>query len=572
MRISNRMLTDRVLFNMQRSLARFLELQTKLSSGRRINRPSDDPTGTLQDLGYRTELSRISHYRSNIDTGLNWQQTYDAVLADLKDMIVGAKEVAVSMANDSWDGDDGQVRMAQAGEIESIIEQVMQLANNELGNKSIFAGFKTDGAALQRGGMGAVYMGDDGLIEFQIDSSSRIAANLVGADVFLKQLRTLGEEADLNMAVTGDTLLGDLNGGAGIDLATGTFNIIDRNLGATAAIDLTALTPANTVNDLITAVNGQLLAVGPDPITDVTVSIGGANNHLFFDTTASGIITTATSLGVLNDGYGVNLDPDSIVLSDGGAINITVDLSGSTTVGDIITKFNAQAPAGVTMQVDPVGGKGLEIIDANGPPLNLTISEANYGTAGHDLGILGDIGAGVIGQDLNPIVSFKIEETTGTTAADLGIVGEFFNDFAGTDINPRMSLTALVTDFNGGLGLDLGELVIWQGDTYRNIDLSDPAIVDVQDLLDTFNNCGLDITASLNADETGIQIVNNDRYRSLTIEGVDGNNLAKRMGIFGSSDMAGSLSVLVNALRNNDRDGIGLLIGNMDEAIQHLVG
>lgn len=416
-------------------------------------------------------------------------------------------------------------------------------------------------------------MGDDGLIEFQIDSSSRVAANLVGADVFLKQLRILGEEADLNVAVTGDTLLGDLNGGTGIDLAGGTFNIIDRNLGATAAIDLTALTPANTVNDLITAVNAQLLAVVPDPITDVTVSIGFANNHLFFDTTTSGIITASTSLGVLNDGYGVNLDPDSIVLSDGGAINITVDLSGSTTVGDIITKFNAQAPAGVTMQVDPAGRKGLEIIDANGPPpLNLTVSEANYGTAAHDLGILGDIGTGVIGADLNPTVSFKVEETTGTTAADLGIVGEFFKDFAGTDINPRLSLAAQVTDLDGGLGLDLGELIIWQGDRYRTIDLSDPAIVSVQDLLDTFNNCGLDITASLNAGETGIQIVSDDRYRSLTIEGVDGNNLAKRMGVFGSSDMAGSLSVLVNALRNNDREGIGLLIGNMDDAIQHLVG
>ena len=93
----------------------------------------------------------------------------------------------------------------------------------------------------------------------------------------------------------------------------------------------------------------------------------------------------------------------------------------------------------------------------------------------------------------------------------------------------------------------------------------------VQDLLDLFNNCGLDITASLNSAGTGIQIVNNDPTRSLTIEETADGRTAKDLGIFGSSDMMGSLKVLINALNNNDQEGTGMLLENLDQGIQHLL-
>ena len=62
MRVTNGMISNRVVFNMQRSLRRFMHLETSMSSGRRINKPSDDPSGTLRDLNYRTELARIGQY------------------------------------------------------------------------------------------------------------------------------------------------------------------------------------------------------------------------------------------------------------------------------------------------------------------------------------------------------------------------------------------------------------------------------------------------------------------------------------------------------------------------------
>ncbi len=572
MRVSSSMIADRVVFNMQRSLRRFFEMQTQMSTGRRINKPSDDPLGTLRDLDYRKELAGIAQYRSNIDAAMNWQGNYDSVFSDLGNMLSTAKERAVSMANDTYTADE---RKAVAIEIDDIIDRFFQIANSDLGSKSIFAGYKTKSDALSATANGAVYRGDFGRIEFEIESSSRLQVNLNGADVFLKELMVLGADADLDAGVTGTTLLTALHNGNGIDLTEGatpgTITLTDRNLGITSTIDLSA---AVTVDDVINTINAQLTA---DGITDVVATMSQGNN-IMFDTTASGQISNTTSLAVLNSGGGVDMEPGKIMVSDGGAINVEVDLSGSATIADVIAKFNAAMAAAAPPQMANVSiglnaaNTGLEITDANGVPLNLTISEfdTNENTAAN-LGIQGAIDPVLTGSDLAPTVSFEIAETSGTTAADLGVLGEFFADFTGGDLDPQLVATTNLSDLNSGNGLTGGEIVIHHGDATRTLDLSDPGLVTVQDLLDRINNSGLDITASINADGRGIQITNDDPTRSLIIEDVSDSRLTKEMGIYGSGDVIGTLMVLSNALHANDREGVADLLDNLDFSISHLL-
>ncbi len=572
MRVSSSMMADRVVFNMQRSLRRFFEMQTQMSTGRRINKPSDDPLGTLRDLDYRKELAGIAQYRSNIDAATNWQGNYDSVFSDLGDMLSTAKERAVSMANDTYTADE---REAVAIEIDDIIDRFFQIANSDLGSKSIFAGYKTKSDALTATANGAVYRGDFGRIEFEIESSSRLQVNLIGADVFLKELMVLGADADMNAGVSGATLLTALHNGNGVDLTQGatpgTITLTDRNLGITSTIDLSA---AVTVDDVINTINAQLTA---DGITDVVATMGQGNN-IMFDTTASGQISNITSLAVLNSGAGVDVEPGKIMVSDGGGINVEVDLSGSATIADVIAKFNAAMAAAAPPQMANVSiglnatNTGLEITDANGVPLNLTISEfdTNENTAA-DLGIQGAIDPVLTGSDLMPTVSFEIAETSGTTAADLGVLGGFFADFTGDDLDPQLVATTNLSDLNSGNGFSWGEIVIHQGDATRTLDLSDPGLVTVQDLLDRINNSGLDITASINADGRGIQITNDDPTRSLIIEDVSDSRLTKEMGIYGSGDVIGTLMVLSNALHDNDREGVGDLLDNLDFSISHLL-
>jgi len=562
MRVTNSMVANTVTYNMQRSLQRFLELQTSVSSGRRINKPSDDPLGTLRDLDYRTELSKIEQYRNNISQASNWMSTYDSVMADVKDLVSSAKEIAVSMANDTY---DEVAREAAANEVQSIFDQIMQLANTQLDGRQMFSGFKTKIKPFEFSSHGVVYQGDSGKIEFEVEASMRQQVNINGADTFLKSFSVLGEDSDLNVGVTAATLLANLNSGNGIDLASGTFQITDLNdLSKISTIDISA---ATTVDEAIIAINAQLAADG----LDMTVSLGGEGNNLLVDTTQSGLISTDTVVARLNNGMGITPALDSLRITDGAGINSIIDLSSATTVGDIITEFNSQVAAvgiaNVTMGLN-ASGTGFEISDTNGVPLGLTIENISTDDETADqLGITGSVGSLLVGEDLNPQVSFEISEISGTTAADLGLVGVYSHDSAGTDLDPQLTADTLLVDINNRIGAESGVFVIWQGERSLRVDMDDPTLTTVQDVLDHINGSSLGVVASINDSENGIQIRNTDAYRSLMIEDENDGRAARSMGLYGSSDMSGTMLALVNALEKNDSEGVGMLLENFDNAI-----
>jgi flagellar hook-associated protein 3 FlgL len=140
MRVTDNMITNRSLFNLQRSIARYMQLQTNMSSGRRINQPSDDPTGTVKDLTYRKQLANVDQFQKNIAVAQNWTSTYDSVLNEVNGFVSSAKEIAVAMANGTY---DATARQASANEVQSLFDQMMQMGNSELEGRKIFAGYQT---------------------------------------------------------------------------------------------------------------------------------------------------------------------------------------------------------------------------------------------------------------------------------------------------------------------------------------------------------------------------------------------------------------------------------------------
>jgi len=568
MRITNSMLTDMVIYNTQKSLARYLETSNQIASGRRINKPSDDPLGIVKDLDLKASLSKNAQYQKNINEAQNWTTTYDSTIGELSNLITSIKETAISMANGTY---DEIAREAAANEVESLYEQILQLSVTDLQGKYLFSGYRTDGEPLQTTSNGVRYDGDDGQIQFQIGSSSNINVNLLGSDIFMAQLSVLGEDADLELGLSGSTLLADLNAGEGIDQTTGLITITDENLGVAVDVDLSG---ATTIDDVINEITNALSANVP-PITNLTVEIGPSGNSLSFVPTDDGQISNSTQLSVLNGGGGIDFSDGSVLVTDNAGNDLVIDMTGAETVGDIITKFNNAITADpaindLSMQIN-ASGTGFEIVD-NNPPQGFSIAEAseNSQTAA-SLGIVGDIGPSLVGEDLNPKASFKIDENGGTTAADLGILGSFQEDFFGDDLDPRLTAMSNIADFNNANGFEWGNIILNQGGETRRIDLSDSSIVTVQDMLDTINNCGLNITASINDSGMGFQIVNNDPYQSFTIQDETGSRLTKDLGIYGSSDMMGSVLILEDALRNNDQEAAGLLIENMEDATQNLL-
>lgn len=103
-------------------------------------------------------------------------------------------------------------------------------------------------------------------------------------------------------------------------------------------------------------------------------------------------------------------------------------------------------------------------------------------------------------------------------------------------------------------------------------DLYSSAFTTVADILNAINSCGLDITASVNEAGTGIRIVPNLNDRTLNVENSDSSRTANSLGVNGSSDMLGSLMHLVTALQDNDRELAEKWVGNMDLAMNEVLG
>ncbi len=564
------MVPDQVSFNLNRSLTRYMELQTMMSSGRRINVPSDDPTGTQKDMQYRTMLAQIDQYQSNISYGNSLQNHYESALREIEQMVSDANVLAVGLSNGDY---DANARQAAADDVHGIFEAILAQANSQVQGKYIYSGFKTRTKSFELGANGVEYMGDTGNINVEIEPGSKTQVNLLGSQVFMNRLSVLGENSNLNLGIGANSLLADLNLGAGVDLTTGQFTVTDVNKNISVTIDVSG---ATTLDDVVTAVNTQLTAGG---ITNLTLDYGIGGTELQWNSAPDGQITGDTKLTNLNAGRGVDLSSGVIAIKNfDESINLNVDLSGATTIDDVLQVLNDAFAASSDPQVQALtasisaSGTGIDISDPNN--LGLTITDIAPGsTTASDLGISGDVGLVLNGADLNPQTEFSVAEMGAgqTTAGDLGISGNFYGMMDGQSIVPQLTMDTPLSLLNNGHGEELGQIRISLGRVSRIVDLGNSSYTTVGDLINALNGTGLDIEASINDAMTGIQIVPTVDNASLIIDEVTGGNTAHTLGIFGSPDIFGSLMLLEQALRNDDQGVVGQLMGNLDESIQDLL-
>ncbi|NMC42964.1 MAG: flagellar hook-associated protein FlgL [candidate division Zixibacteria bacterium] len=567
MRITSQMLIDRTGFDLAKSLGRYARTEIMMSTGRRINTPSDDPIGTQHDLTLRTRQNAITQYKANIHLAGNWMSSYDSGLGDLKNIYSSAKEVAISMANDTY---DATAREAAAEEIESLFQQVLEIANGNVDGRHLYSGFRTRTKPLEAAANGVVYMGDRGVINLDINFSGRIVSNINGGDLFFKQLTTLGGDSDLNVGMTGDTLLADLHLGAGAAVNSGTVEVFDANRNLTYSLDVSG---AVTAQDVVDAVNAQL---GAASNLSLAISETGASFAWIPVIGASNTVTDDTPLANLNGGNGVQLDPGKLLIHNGnGSIYFEASIGSANTLGEVRTAINdalsAQGITGVSVGWNSTG-TGLAVTDSNSPPLGLFIEEvSNLSTTATDLGIFGSVGSLLEGRDLRPQAEFVITDAGGTVGTDLGLLGTIRHESAGLDLDPRLTLDTRLTWLNNTSGFDLGRIKISQGNEIAYVDLSSSAVVTVADAIKAINGCGLAVTAEINAAGTGLQITPILTDRTLIIEDADDTDTASTLGLAGSPDMLGSMMLLATALHNNDRGLAEKLNGNMESAMSELL-
>nr|WP_321256476.1 flagellar hook-associated protein FlgL [uncultured Pseudodesulfovibrio sp.] len=146
MRVTQQMLFDRYVFNLNSSLTELMDLNVKAQTQKRINKPSDDPTGMTRILDHRDTLRSLEQYNENISTAKGWLGSADESLMQVSTILTRAKELAEQVATGTVDANN---REQVSYEMRSLFEQLIGLANSDFEGKSIFAGHKVNDSAFK---------------------------------------------------------------------------------------------------------------------------------------------------------------------------------------------------------------------------------------------------------------------------------------------------------------------------------------------------------------------------------------------------------------------------------------
>lgn len=179
MRIADKMAFDQVDRNLAKNRSQMSELQNQAASQKKVTKPSDDPLSAARILSSKVDLQGNRQFAKNLNYAKSFIEYTDQSLADLSDVIMRAKELAISQANDPSSSESS--RSSVALEIAQLHSQTVQIGNRKLGDRFIFGGFKTQGAPFNVDGK---YSGDTGEMMIHIDKESFLPLNIPGSRVF----------------------------------------------------------------------------------------------------------------------------------------------------------------------------------------------------------------------------------------------------------------------------------------------------------------------------------------------------------------------------------------------------
>jgi flagellar hook-associated protein 3 FlgL len=230
-RITQGMLNQRLLYDLHNVTSQLQTSEQQLSSGYKLNQPSDDPYGVSQALKLRADLAANQQYQSNVQDANSWQNVADTALGDIGDSIQRARDLLLQGANGTNAASD---RQAIVTELNQLIDSIKTDANTQYAGRFIFSGTKTNSQPYQLGPNDA-YSGNTAMITREIG---------VGVQVTINQ--------------PGSTIIGDDTSGL---LATLRGIVTDLQSGNTNALSTTDLNALDSANDQLLNARAQVGAL-----------------------------------------------------------------------------------------------------------------------------------------------------------------------------------------------------------------------------------------------------------------------------------------------------------------------
>ena len=170
-----------------RNQSRLVNAQAQLTSGKRIMRPSDDPTGTAKVLTLKSHIAALSRYRSSAVGAQPGMQLSASALEQGGSVISDAKSLILQGLNGTLSEED---RTSLATELRLQLDQRLDISNTTLGGKHLFSGTNVSGQAYEMSGTSAdarySFKGTEAASSVEIGNNVRTETLLSGQEAFGK--------------------------------------------------------------------------------------------------------------------------------------------------------------------------------------------------------------------------------------------------------------------------------------------------------------------------------------------------------------------------------------------------
>lgn len=142
MRITNQMLTNNMMSNINKNKYNLNKYDEQYSTGKKIQRPSDDPIIAVRALKLRTNLVQLNQYiDKNIPDALAWMDVSESALKNVNQLLTDMNSYCVDGANDDLTVEDRNSIIQNLLELKT---QIYQEGNANYVGRQVFTGYKTD--------------------------------------------------------------------------------------------------------------------------------------------------------------------------------------------------------------------------------------------------------------------------------------------------------------------------------------------------------------------------------------------------------------------------------------------
>lgn len=515
-RVSDIFVRQRLLSCVQTSQVALYDVLEQISTGKRISIASEDAPASARIISLQRLGERKEQVITNITTTKSYLSVTDSAMATISDLLTEAQGIGLSSIDTVATQEE---RNAAAEQIQAIIQQLMDTGNQVYEGRYLFSGSSTDVRPFVETESGYIsYVGNENHLTTYGDIDLLIDTNVTGAEAFGAISEAIESADRLTPAISLSTSLSDINRGSGV--VPSSIYISDGSSDP-VAVDLSS---ARTIGDVVELIRseptvGEKLQIELTR-TGLNITLPGTVGSLTITDVGSG--KTAQELGIYND-TGVSAGT-ALVGEDMEPV-----VEGSTELDALYG-----SPARAYLYLEGSDNNIVLEADSNGAAYNgMTVSfyddgavtaagmeEAHYDAVTNTLRIN-------INQDETTaigVVNAINNSSTIPYTASLGLA-----DGGDATGDGSIDIDATATTGGGeGTGFDRSGLQIVNGNETYTFDLEDA--VTVQDLLNTLNASGAGLTASINAERSGIRIRSTVSGADYAI-GENGGRTAQQLGV-----------------------------------------